>query len=212
MPPAGASTGRPAASAICSVGASRGSTPITLMRPSYQAAMPPIRPPPPTATSSVSRSPAPAARTRGRRCPGPAWSRPDRRRGPTARPFGDVGLAGGQRLGVDLAADGQLGAVAADARDLGRRGDLGDEDARLASEPHGGVGHGGAVVAARCRGDPVPPAPRADGRLANAPRALKEPECCVSSSFRTGAKAASPRSSAAISSTGVRRRYGRMRS
>ena len=33
-----------------------GSTPTILMRPAYQAAMPAISPPPPTATSSVSRS------------------------------------------------------------------------------------------------------------------------------------------------------------
>ena len=56
MPPAGASTGSPACSARCSVGAASGSTPITRMRPPYHAAMPPISPPPPTATSNVSRS------------------------------------------------------------------------------------------------------------------------------------------------------------
>ena len=54
MPPAGASTGSPASSARVSVGAASGSTPITGTRPAYHAAMPPIRPPPPTATRSAS--------------------------------------------------------------------------------------------------------------------------------------------------------------
>ena len=67
--------------------------------------------------------------------------------------LGDIGLARRQRLGVDLAADGQVGAVAADARDLGRRGDLRHEDARLVAEPHGRVGHRRAVIAAGRRGD-----------------------------------------------------------
>ena len=54
IPPAGASTGRPAARAMCSVGAPSGSTATTLTAPPYQAAIPPISPPPPTATSKVS--------------------------------------------------------------------------------------------------------------------------------------------------------------
>jgi hypothetical protein len=53
--PASVSTGLPAASARVNVGAPSGSTPTIRMRPSYQAAMPPINPPPPTATSSVCR-------------------------------------------------------------------------------------------------------------------------------------------------------------
>src|SRR5262245_35641225 len=54
IPPAGASTGSPARMAIVNVGASTGSTPTTRTRPSYHAASPPIKPPPPTATSTVS--------------------------------------------------------------------------------------------------------------------------------------------------------------
>ena len=94
----------------------------------------------------------------------------------------DIRFAGGQGLGVDLAADRQLRAVAADARDLGRRGDLGDEDAGLVAQAHGRVGHGRAVIAAGCGRDPGGGTLRVS-RLAKAPRALKEPECCVSSSF-----------------------------
>jgi hypothetical protein len=37
-------------------GASSGSTPMSFTLPPYQAAMPPMSPPPPTATKSVSRS------------------------------------------------------------------------------------------------------------------------------------------------------------
>src|SRR5206468_12776705 len=55
-PPASASTGRPASKALVSVGDASGSTPITLIRPAYQAATPAISPPPPTDTSSVSIS------------------------------------------------------------------------------------------------------------------------------------------------------------
>ena len=50
MLPASASTGRPALSASVKVGASSGSTPMILAAPAYQAAIPPISPPPPTGT------------------------------------------------------------------------------------------------------------------------------------------------------------------
>ena len=66
----------------------------------------------------------------------------------------NIRLAGGQSFGVDLATDGQLCAVAADARNLGWRGDLGDEDAGLVAQPHGRVRHRRAMIAARCGGDP----------------------------------------------------------
>src|SRR5262245_27754369 len=51
---AGASTGLPAFSASVSVGAPTGSTPMTRgVWSAYQAATPPIKPPPPTATRTV---------------------------------------------------------------------------------------------------------------------------------------------------------------
>jgi hypothetical protein len=53
---AGLGVDRPArGQRLGSVGESSGSTPTTLTFPAYQAAMPPISPPPPTATRSVSR-------------------------------------------------------------------------------------------------------------------------------------------------------------
>ena len=148
MPPAGA---RPAARRQAPRAGRRasGSTATTLTRPSYQAAMPPISPPPPTATSSVSMSgaspPAPC-----RPCPAPARSRPGRRRGPASPRRGGVRFARGQGVGVALA-DDTSGAVAADALGLGRRGDAGHEDGGGDAQPVRGIGHGGAVIAARGR-------------------------------------------------------------
>ena len=56
-PPTGQGTGRPSFSAVASVGQPSGSTLITCTPlPANQAAIPPISPPPPTATSSTSRS------------------------------------------------------------------------------------------------------------------------------------------------------------
>ena len=59
MPPAGASAGPPARRAAVSVGDAAGSTPTTRVpgrAPAYQVATPAISPPPPTATSTSSRS------------------------------------------------------------------------------------------------------------------------------------------------------------
>src|SRR6266404_2680512 len=50
----GCPPGGPAWRAFANVGAASGSTPMSLIFPAYQAAMPPMRPPPPTATSRVS--------------------------------------------------------------------------------------------------------------------------------------------------------------
>jgi puromycin-sensitive aminopeptidase len=55
-PPTSTSTGRPASRAAVMQRLASGSTPITRVRPSYQAATPPISPPPPIATSTVSAS------------------------------------------------------------------------------------------------------------------------------------------------------------
>ena len=55
-PPYVTSTGPPAASAAVIDVLVSGSTPITRVRPSYHAPMPPISPPPPIATSTVSAS------------------------------------------------------------------------------------------------------------------------------------------------------------
>ena len=52
-PPTSTSTGSPARRADDSVGHRSGSTPITLTSLAYQAAIPPINPPPPTATITV---------------------------------------------------------------------------------------------------------------------------------------------------------------
>ena len=149
IPPASASTGLPAASASVSVGAASGSTPITLGVPAHHAAMPPISPPPPTETSSVSRSGAcrdelererALAQQRLRLIEGVY-----RQRARLRRP----GLAGRERVGIAVAADDQVGAVAPDALHLRGRGHGGHEDAGGHAEPHGGVRDGGAVIAAR---------------------------------------------------------------
>jgi hypothetical protein len=69
----------------------------------------------------------------------------DRHRARRGHPF----LAGRQRVGVAIAPDDQLRAVLADALDLRRRGHRGDEDLGAHAESPGGVGDGGAVIAAR---------------------------------------------------------------
>ena len=66
---------------------------------------PPMSPPPPTATSSVSRAGACRSSSRRDSCPGRAASRPDRRRGPPARPLRGPCLARRQRVGVAVAHD-----------------------------------------------------------------------------------------------------------
>ena len=66
---------------------------------------------------------------------------------------GDPSLAGGERVGVELAFDDELRTVAADLLELGGRGDRGHEDGGADAQPAGRAGHRGAVVAARCGGD-----------------------------------------------------------
>ena len=63
-------------------------------------------------------------------------------------------LAGAQRIGVKRPLDDQFGAVAADAVELRRRGNLRHKDRRTNAEPHRGISNRGAVVAARCRHNP----------------------------------------------------------
>jgi hypothetical protein len=53
-----------------------------------------------------------------------------------------------QRVGIALARNHQLGRVAPDTFDLRRRSDAGQEDGRGNAEPHRGVGHRHAVIAA----------------------------------------------------------------
>ncbi len=65
-----------------------------------------------------------------------------------ARDLGNAGVIG---IGVALAADHQIGAIGADARDLGRRRHRRHEDLRRHAAAHRGVGDRGAVVAARRR-------------------------------------------------------------
>ncbi len=90
IPPAGASTGFPAASARVSVGASSGSTPTILTSPPYHAATPPMRPPPPTATRRVSISPSLLAAARERESPAREAFPSGRRRGCASAPDSDA--------------------------------------------------------------------------------------------------------------------------
>ena len=126
---------------------------MILTRPAYHAAMPPISPPPPTATSSVSMSGSvlldleaerALAEQRLRLVEGVDWR---------ARRFPHESLARRERVGVALAADDELGAVAADALGLGRRRDGGHENRRRRAEPHRRIGDRRAVIAARGRDD-----------------------------------------------------------
>jgi len=63
-------------------------------------------------------------------------------------------LAGGQRLGVRLAADDQVGSVAPDPVDLRRGGDARDEDLRRKPQAPRGEGHRHPVVSAGRRDHP----------------------------------------------------------
>ena len=183
MPPAGASTGRPAASAVCRVGAVSGST----ADDADAAGVP---------GGDAADQPAAADRHQQRvdlRRVGLDLE-PDRalaeqrlrlvvgvhRERAGSR---DERLAGGERVGIDLAADHQLGAVAADALELGRRGDLGHEDRRAQAEPHAPHRR---PRRRDCRPMPRrrrPAAPSRVSRLAKAPRGLNEPVCCRNSSL-----------------------------
>ena len=55
------------------------------------------------------------------------------------------------RVGIQVAAHHQLGAVAADAGDLGRQRHRRHEDVGRHARPHGGIRHGGTVITARGR-------------------------------------------------------------
>jgi len=65
----------------------------------------------------------------------------------------DIGLARGARILIALAADDEVGAVVANALDLGRGGDARHEDLRRNATPHRGISDGGTVIAARGGGD-----------------------------------------------------------
>ena len=148
IPPAGASTGRPACSARCSVGASSGSTPTTRVSPRYHAAIPPISPPPPTATSTVSRSGACSESSAAERALAEesfALVECVHREG--ARALAPA-LRRGEGVRVALAHDLEVRSGRADARDLRGRGDLGHEDLRRHAQAHGRVRDGRAVIAA----------------------------------------------------------------
>ena len=113
--------------------------------------MPPINPPPPTATSSVSMSGRSASISQ----PTVPWpSRVSRLvegvHGKRAAVPGEL-LAGRQRVGIALAGDHQIGRVALDAFDLRRRSHAGQEDRCRHAEPHRGIGHRRAMIAAGCR-------------------------------------------------------------
>ena len=60
-------------------------------------------------------------------------------------------FAGGERAGIAVALDDQVGAVFPDARDLGRRGNAGNEDPCRHLQRHRRIGHRRSVVAARGR-------------------------------------------------------------
>jgi hypothetical protein len=78
MPPTATSTGCPASRARNKVGAPSGSSATTRHRCSNQAATPPIRPPPPTLTSTESGARPPCASISRASVPAPAttslWS------------------------------------------------------------------------------------------------------------------------------------------
>ena len=139
-------------SASVSVGAAAGSTPTTRVPvPAYQAATPPIRPPPPTATSTVAASGTCSASSRAS-VPLPEQRLDlvvgvDRHR----VGLGRVPLACLERVGVAIADDHDVGAVGANPLDLDRRRHRRHEDLRGDAEALRGAGHGHAVVAARRR-------------------------------------------------------------
>ncbi len=63
-------------------------------------------------------------------------------------------LAGGQCIRIAVALDSEVGAIVADTRNLGRRGDAWNEDLGGLSEFHGGIGHRRAMISSRCRDHP----------------------------------------------------------
>ena len=63
----------------------------------------------------------------------------------------DIGLAGRERVRITFATHDELCAGAADPLDLGRRGDGRHEDRGWYPEPGRRIGHGGAMIATRCR-------------------------------------------------------------
>jgi hypothetical protein len=109
MPPTDTSSGAPASRARYNVGASSGSSAITRQRLANHAAMPAMRPPPPTLTSTVSGA-QPACNSISRAsAPEPATTsglivrvRHQRTAFELAR------FAGGQRVGIDVARDHDL--------------------------------------------------------------------------------------------------------
>src|SRR4051812_36250137 len=150
MPPASASTGLPACNALLSVGARRGSTPMSRIRFSYHAAMPPISPPPPTATSNVSSFGACSSSSR------PHAGLPEERRflvegvdlHRTA--FRSPLLGRRQSIGIAIANHLEMGAVGTDALDLRRRRHGRHIDARWLAEFLRCVRDRRAMVATRC--------------------------------------------------------------
>jgi hypothetical protein len=65
----------------------------------------------------------------------------------------DPRLARRQRIGITLAGDDEVGAIVANARHLRRRRDGRHEDPGRHAKLHRRIGDGGAVIAARRRGD-----------------------------------------------------------
>jgi len=137
---------------LLSVGEANGSTPTTLMRPAYQAAIPDQ----PAAAHghekridirrlffefqperSLSDDGFVLIERRHRQCAG------------LPRPC----LAGGERIRIAVAFYHQLGAIFANALHLGRRSDAWDEDLCRLPELHRGIGDSRAVIAPRCRDD-----------------------------------------------------------
>ena len=171
--------------------------------------MPPISPPPPTATEHGVEVRRLLRKLERRACPGPPCvstliERVDRHRAGRLAPFD----ARRERLGVALADDRQVGAVQADAVDLGGRRHRRHEDARAGSES--------LIARTRpprrgCRPDAAT-TPLFGGwrvrRFANAPRVLNEPACCSCSSFSVSANGGSPKSAPLMVTTGVRRMCG----
>ena len=186
MPPAGASTGRPAASASCRVGAPSGSTPTTRTRPPIPGGDAADQPAAADRDEQRVESRRLAPRARSRPCPGRAGSRAGRRRGPAARRCARAKSSlARQRIGVDARRRRPVrrrsrgcASIFAGAETSARRS---SRACRAASRHRRPRRRGCRPMPRR----PRPPAPGAISRLAKAPRGLNEPVCCRNSSFRT---------------------------
>ena len=172
--------------------------------------MPPISPPPPVATSTCVSSGASCSNSRADRAlpgqhvrmvVGVHLQRAGLRL---------AGARGGQRLGIGLAGLHHARAIAGDARHL--RGRRQARARRSPPAPPGRARHRRPPRRGcrRTRRSRRQPAARSDSSRLNAPRGLKLPVCCSSSSFRATGQD-TPSSAPARRRTGVWRTWLAMR-